>query len=108
LKPKNTSTAEREPDADKPADASKPKTVDEQLKDFEDGTREHHGFGPLNRDLGRLMEMAGTADGKPSEMLQHAVTEQCAALDKKLSEWKDFVAHLGNTINVKAQEGCSK
>lgn len=105
-KPQNASDESNKQD-DKPADASKPKTLDDQLKAFEDGTREHPGFGPLNRDLGRLMEMAGTADGAPSKMLSQSVEEQCAELDKKIAEWKSFLATRGSEPS-KAEEGCER
>jgi photosystem II stability/assembly factor-like uncharacterized protein len=106
LKPKNSPAAE--PDAEESSKEAKPKTLDDQLKDFEDGTRERPGFGPLNRDLGRLMEMAGTADGKPSQMLQQAVDQLCGELDKRLTEWKEFGTQHPGDANMKIPAGCGK
>ncbi|HZW51198.1 MAG TPA: hypothetical protein VFF05_05020, partial [Rudaea sp.] len=51
--------------------------TEKQLDVFEDGTRGTPGFGPLNRDLGRYIEMAGTADGRPSQLLLAAASAQC-------------------------------
>ena len=71
----------------KPANAE---AIEKQLAAFEDGTRTQPGFGPLNRDLGRYAQMAATADGQPSQLLESAVAAQCAELDKALAQWKDF------------------
>ena len=94
LKPQNSKSAEATPEPEE-ASEKKPVTLDDQLKAFEDGSRKRPGFGPLNRDLGRYMEMAGTADGRPSQLLQTAVDAQCAELGKKLAEWKEFIAQHG-------------
>ncbi|MGH9522156.1 MAG: WD40/YVTN/BNR-like repeat-containing protein [Terriglobales bacterium] len=64
--------------------------IEKQLAAFEDGTRGQPGFGPLNRDLGRYAQMAATADGQPAQLLESAVTAECAELDKALARWKDF------------------
>ena len=111
LKPQDQKTAEASRNDDKPRDETRPPTLDDQLKAFEDGTQRQPGFGPLNRDLGRYMEMAGTADGRPSQLLQTAVDAQCAELDKKLSEWKEFVTQRGSELKIQQAEigvGCGK
>jgi hypothetical protein len=110
LKPQNPKVAETTPEPEEAA-ANKPVTIDDQLKAFEDGSRKQPGFGPLNRDLGRYMEMAGTADGSPSQLLQTAVDAQCAELDKKLAEWKEFVAQHGTDLKIQTADigvGCGK
>jgi hypothetical protein len=65
-------------------------SLDKQLAVFEDGARNESGFGPLNRDIGRLVTMVGTADGAPSQTLVIAVGSQCAELDKALRRWRDL------------------
>ena len=108
LKPQNAKDAEAKPESEE-ATEKKPITIDDQLKAFEDGSRKEPGFGPINRDLGRYMEMAGTADGRPSQLLQTAVDTQCVELDKKLADWKQFVAQHGTELKIQSVDigvGC--
>lgn len=78
--------------------------MDKQLGVFEDGARGESGFGPLNRDIGRYVTMAGTADGRPSQMLSAAATAQCADIDKTLARWKDFNTKDIAQFNASAQQ----
>ncbi len=64
--------------------------LDKQLDVFENGARGQNGFGPLNRDIGRLVTMAGTADGAPSQTLAQAAMAECGELDKVLASWRDL------------------
>jgi hypothetical protein len=110
LKPQNSKDAEATPETEE-ASEKKPVTLDDQLKAFEDGSRKQPGFGPLNRDLGRYMEMAGTADGRPSQLLQTTVDEECAELDKRITQWKEFIAQHGTELKIQAVDigvGCGK
>jgi hypothetical protein len=110
LEPHNSKVADSTPEPEETAE-NKPATLDDQLEAFEDGSRKRPGFGPLNRDLGRYMEMAGTADGRPSQLLQTAVDAQCEELDKKLSEWNQFIAQHGPELKIQPANigvGCGK
>jgi hypothetical protein len=78
--------------------------LDKQLGVFEDGARGETGFGPLNRDIGRYVTMAGTADGRPSQLLAAAATAQCAEIDKALARWKDFNTKDVAQFNASAQQ----
>jgi photosystem II stability/assembly factor-like uncharacterized protein len=78
--------------------------LDKELGVFESGSRDETGFGPLNRDLGRYAEMAGTADGQPSALLLSAVTAECGELDKALARWKELNAKEIAEFNASAQQ----
>lgn len=77
--------------------------LDLKLAAFEDGTREQPGFGPLNRDLGRYAQMAGSADGQPSQTLTAAVASECGELDKALAAWKELNGKAIADFNSSAQ-----
>jgi photosystem II stability/assembly factor-like uncharacterized protein len=82
--------------------------LDKQLEVFEDGAREQPGLGPLNRDLGRLATMAGTADGKPSQMLNAAAVAQCQKLQQEVDRWREFNGKEITQFNgIAAQNGLS-
>ncbi len=78
--------------------------LDKQLGVFEDGGRGETGFGPLNRDIGRYVSMAGSADGRPTQSLTAAASSQCAEIDKALARWKDFNAKQVTEFNASAQQ----
>ena len=78
--------------------------LDKQLGVFEDGARGESGFGPMNRDIGRYLSMAGTADGRPSHTLAAAASAQCAEIEKALTRWKDFNAKELAQFNASAQQ----
>ena len=78
--------------------------LDKQLDAFENGARGQNGFGPLNRDIGRLVTMAGTADGAPSQMLVGAANGECGELDKTLTAWRDLNTKDIATFNSSAQQ----
>ncbi len=48
------------------------------------------GFGPVNRELGRLAASAQSADVRPSETAKAAVEENCSALEKDLTKWRQL------------------
>jgi hypothetical protein len=79
--------------------------LDKQLGVFEDGARGEPGFGPLNRDIGRLASMAGTADGRPSQTLAAAANSECSLIATTLARWKDFNAKEIAGFNVSALQG---
>ncbi len=64
--------------------------LEKQIDAVENGLTTAPGFGPINRDLTRLIFAAGSADARPSETTRAAVTENCQALDDDLRKWSDL------------------
>lgn len=54
------------------------------LKDLESGTDETPGFGLLNRNLGRYLEMVQAGDIAPTESARQAYTRSCEAYQKNV------------------------
>ncbi|MBV9625497.1 MAG: hypothetical protein JOZ14_16135, partial [Acidobacteria bacterium] len=69
------------------------------LAALEDGDPQKPGFGPLNRDLGRLLTMTGTGDARPAETLYAAVQAHCGHLDEDLARWQELNQHELVAIN---------
>jgi len=66
------------------------KTLDSDLEKLEGGTAAEPGLGLVNRDLARLLTMAGSGDAAPSNTIKAASQEQCVALRKDLARWKEI------------------
>ncbi|MBV9339541.1 MAG: hypothetical protein JO159_01460 [Acidobacteria bacterium] len=75
------------------------KKLDIALAALEDGDPQKPGFGPLNRDLGRLLTMTGTGDARPAETLYAAVQAHCGHLDEDLARWQELNQHEVVAIN---------
>jgi len=56
----------------------------------EKGSKTAPGFGPVNRDLARLIFSVENADMRPAETVRLAVQQSCDALDKDLVQWKEI------------------
>ncbi|MGE5205862.1 MAG: hypothetical protein ACM3PW_09615, partial [Chlamydiota bacterium] len=80
------------------------KKSDDSLAALEDGTPQKPGFGPLNRDLGRLLTMAGTADARPAQTLYTAAQEECTSLNQALARWQDLNQHELAALNSLLQK----
>lgn len=63
-----------------------------QLKDLEEGTASSPGFGTLNRDLGRYLQMVQAGDIAPTESSKQAYARSCES-------YKKDVAALGKLTN---------
>jgi hypothetical protein len=79
---------------------SETKDTRDDVADFEKkidaidkGTRRAPGFGPVNRDLTRLIFSVESADMRPAETLQSSAQQSCDALDKDLANWQQFNEH---------------
>jgi photosystem II stability/assembly factor-like uncharacterized protein len=76
------------------ADADKVKpaadALSKKLDAVEKGKRTAPGFGPVNRDLARLIFSVESADIRPTETVRSAVQQNCDALDKDLSQWQQI------------------
>ena len=80
------------------------KKLDDALGELEDGKPDKLGFGPLNRDLGRLLTMAGTGDASPAQTLYSAAQEGCDSLSQALKRWQDLNQHEIAAFNALLQK----
>ena len=85
-------------------DTDSAKKLDNALGDLEDGTAQKAGFGPLNRDLGRLMTMAGSGDSRPAQTLYSAAEDACSALSQALAQWQQLNQHELPAFNTVLQK----
>jgi hypothetical protein len=76
------------------------KMLDDALSMLEDGNPDKAGFGPLNRDLGRLLTMAGTADARPAQTIYSAAQEGCDSLNQALTRWQNLNQHEIAALNA--------
>jgi hypothetical protein len=63
---------------------------EKKLDSIEQGTKAAPGFGPVNRDLSRLIFSVENADMRPADTVQSAVQQSCEALDKDLASWQQL------------------
>ncbi len=80
------------------------KRLDDALAALEDGTSQKPGFGPLNRDLGRLLTMVGSADARPAQTLYAAAQEKCDHLNQALASWQALNQHELPALNSLLQK----
>jgi len=74
---------------------SETKEVKDAVAEFEKkidaidkGTKRAPGFGPVNRDLSRILVSLENADMRPADAVRSAAEQSCDALDKDLANWK--------------------
>ncbi len=76
------------------ADAEKVKPAAEaltkKLDAVEKGNRTAPGFGPVNRDLSRLIFSVESADIRPTDSVRSAVQQNCDSLDKDVAQWQQL------------------
>ena len=61
--------------------------LEKQIKAVSEGPKEMPGFGPINRDLSRLLYSVESADQRPTEPQLQAVREKCESLSHALALW---------------------
>jgi len=76
---------------------SEAKETKDAVADFEKkidaidkGAKHAPGFGPVNRDLARLIFSVESADLRPADTVQSAAQRSCDALDKDLANWQQL------------------
>lgn len=76
---------------------SETKETKDAVADFEKkidaidkGTQRAPGFGPVNRDLARLIFSVESADMRPADTVHSAARQSCEALDKDLANWQQL------------------
>jgi photosystem II stability/assembly factor-like uncharacterized protein len=63
-------------------------TAVKQAGEIEDGDEDAPGFGTLNRNLGRFLEMVQAGDIAPSESFREAYKDSCSAYSKNVAALK--------------------
>jgi hypothetical protein len=64
--------------------------LEKKFESLEKGTKQAPGFGPINRDLGRLISSVESADIGPTQAVRSAVQQLCDDLDKDLHEFQNL------------------
>jgi hypothetical protein len=64
--------------------------LEKTIDSLEKGTKRSPGFGPVNRDLGRLISSVESADIRPTQAVRAAVQQLCEQLDKNLQAFQEF------------------
>jgi hypothetical protein len=63
---------------------------EKKLDAIDNGTKRDPGFGPVNRDLSRLIFSVEAADMRPPDTVQSAAQQSCDALDRDLANWRQL------------------
>jgi photosystem II stability/assembly factor-like uncharacterized protein len=66
--------------------------LDKKIDAAENGTHTAPGFGPVNRELARLIFSVESADMRPADTVRAAIQQSCDALDKALVLWSQLNA----------------
>jgi photosystem II stability/assembly factor-like uncharacterized protein len=76
------------------------KSLDAEADKLAEGTPAEFGFGPLNRELGRLGIMIESGDAKPAALLQAGLDNLCRQFDQRLAAWRDLNSQRLPTANA--------
>ena len=79
------------------------KQLEKKIEALEKGPKKTPGFGPLNRDLGRLIFSVESADIRPTDSVRSAVEQACAQLDKDIAAWQQLNANEVAAFNAKVK-----
>ena len=90
-KQKTLAAALEERKKDKSGDTA---DMEKQIKAVQSGTKDSPGFGPINRDLTRLLDSVEAGDQRPTEPQIQAVNETCDALVKAMNLWNTLNENL--------------
>jgi len=74
--------------------------LDKKIDAAENGTHTAPGFGPINRELARLIFSVESADMRPADTVRAAVQQSCDALDKALVLWSQLNAQDAPAFNA--------
>jgi hypothetical protein len=73
---------------------------EKKIDAIDKGTSRAPGFGPVNRDLSRLIFSVESADMRPAEAVQSAAQQSCDALDKDFANWRQLNEQGLNAFNA--------
>ncbi len=76
--------------------------LEKTIDSLEKGTKRSPGFGPVNRDLGRLISSVESADIRPTQAVRAAVQQLCEQLDKNLQAFQNFNDKEITSLNIKS------
>jgi hypothetical protein len=76
-------------------------SMSKEIDAAQDGVRSAPGFGPVNRDLARLLFSVESADMRPADTIRSAAQETCGGLDKDLALWSEINGKDVPAFNVK-------
>jgi hypothetical protein len=79
--------------------------INKKIEALEKGTKTAPGFGPVNRDLGRLLFGVENADMRPAETVEAAVQQLCDVLNIDLMKWQQLNEQEISALNAKASSG---
>ena len=77
--------------------------LEKKIDPLEKGTKRSPGFGPINRDLGRLISSVESADIRPTETVRGAVQKLCEQLDKNLRQFQ--IMNNGGAWRTQSENG---
>ena len=63
---------------------------EKKIDAIDKGIKRAPGFGPVNRDLARLIFSVESADMRPADTVRSAAQQSCDALDKDLANWRQL------------------
>jgi hypothetical protein len=78
--------------------------LDKKIDAAQNGTHTAPGFGPINRELARLIFSVESADMRPADTVRAAIQQSCDALDKALVLWSQLNAQDGPAFNATLAE----
>jgi hypothetical protein len=79
--------------------------LEKKFESLEKGTKQAPGFGPINRDLGRLISSVESADIAPTQAVRSAVQQLCDDLDKGLQEFHSLNLQDVPALDTKQDAG---
>ena len=79
--------------------------IHKSIEALEKGTKTAPGFGPINRDLARLLSSVENADMRPAQTVQGAVQQLCNVLSSDLKRWQELNEKSIPLLNAKSGNG---
>ncbi len=76
--------------------------LEKKVESLQKGTKRSPGFGPINRDLGRLISSVESADIRPTQAVRAAVQQLCDQLDKNLQQFQNVNNQDVPALNIKS------
>ncbi|HTW58893.1 MAG TPA: hypothetical protein VMD99_12255 [Terriglobales bacterium] len=73
---------------------------EKKIDAVDNGSRRAPGFGPVNRDLSRLIFSVESADMRPADTVQSAAQQRCEELAKDLANWRQLTEQDLSAFNA--------
>jgi len=78
--------------------------LNKKIDAAQNGTHTAPGFGPINRELARLIYSVESADMRPADTVRAAIQQSCDALDNALMLWSHLNAQDARAFNATLAE----